>query len=302
MEICLAFLESGLDYEICKEILDLKPQSLDDYVSQLFENNHNELVVMKQHFSNIHILDFMLSIQKFKTTLKSLILKALTYPIILYSLMYSLMLFFILFLLPQMFNIIELFDLQQNLLTILNITLKCVFTLISLINLVLIVLLVLLINKQRLKMFLNLNQNSKMLIFLKEIYTYQFSHFFHLLINKGFSTKLALQIMREGSTSYITSWIATLISYQLETGDAFEVSINNPLLDKQFILLCQLGSKNNQLIELLETYHMTIQKRIHDRINQIGSIIKSITYVLLGFLIIMMYQILLAPMSLLGNF
>lgn len=115
------------------------------------------------------------------------------------------------------------------------------------------------------------------------------------------STKQALLLIKNASTSPTLMWLSTLVTYELEEGKPFEESIQLDIFDSQFISLLQLGSKTNQLLELLTTYLYSQRILILNQVSKAGNALKSFTYLFLGLLIIVMYQILLAPMSLMGT-
>lgn len=300
IEILLAYLKAGLDFTDAQKLLDIKEKTLDEYVRNLYDNP-SQFNVLNEYLSLQDLLKFTFETKSFNKDLFKQILKILTYPMILYTLMYSLMLFFILFLFPSMLNIVELFDLQTTLLNLFYFILRIIFIFLTIMNLLIVIGILLILKRQHQKIFINYVKEYRFLTIIRDIYTHQFAYNFHLFLSKGFSTKLTLELIKESETSYLNAWLATLISYQLQEGKTFIDSINHPLLEKQFILVSQLGTQSNQSIDYLKMYLMTSRKIIESKLKQSGTILKLITYTLLAFLIIVMYQILLAPMSLLGN-
>lgn len=296
IQLLLAYLKSGLDYEVIKDIIDSPYEDLKSYTQQVYPQDKVE--ILSEFFSYQDLLNFTYESKVFNKDLKRQIIKILAYPLLLYFLMYALMLFFMLILLPAMFNIIELFEIDLSSIQLLSKLLKATFIGLSIFNVILIFVLITHLNHERLRLSLIRYSNLQL---PKAIYTYQFAHFFYLLVKHGFSTKQALEIMRRGSDNRLIGWLATLIMYKLEAGKPFSKSIDLDVLDNRFISICQLGIINNQLPSLLETYLNTNHLVISNRLKQIGSMIKLFTYSLLAILILFMYQILLAPLSLMGN-
>lgn len=301
IEILLAYLKAGLDFSDTQALLDIKEPTLEHYVANLYQNQL-QYKILSEYLSLQDLLKYTLESRSFNKDLRQRILKILTYPLILYSLMYGLMLFFIVFLFPSMISIVELFDLQTTLLNIFYFILRVIFLILTSFNLLIMMIAVLLWKRQHQKIFINIIKEVRWFSIIKDIYTHQFAYSFHLFLSKGFPTKLALELIKESETSYLNAWLATIISYQLQEGKTFIESINHPLLEKQFILVSQLGTQSNQSIDYLTMYLSTSKKVIESKLKQIGTILKLLTYTFLAFLIIVMYQILLAPMSLLGNF
>lgn len=301
IEIVLSYLKSNVEFNDIKCFLAIKEETLKDYVFTLYQNHPEQFKQLTEIFSLQHCLQFSLNIIKFDKDLKQSLLKALTYPLILYSFTYGLMIFFIIILFPALNSILMLFDLDLTLIFILQTILRSLFVVLSLFNLGIIVTLLLLRKNENKKLFYLLIKTKRHLSLFKNIYTFQFSYYINELYKQGMSTKQALLLIKNASTSPTLMWLSTLVTYELEEGKPFEESIQLDIFDSQFISLLQLGSKTNQLLELLTTYLYSQRILILNQVSKAGNALKSFTYLFLGLLIIVMYQILLAPMSLMGT-
>lgn len=301
IEIVLSYLKSNVEFNDIKCFLAIKEETLKDYVFTLYQNHPEQFKQLTEIFSLQHCLQFSLNIIKFDKDLKQSLLKALTYPLILYSFTYGLMMFFIIILFPALNSILMLFDLDLTLIFILQTILRSLFVVLSLFNLGIIVTLLLLRENENKKLFYLLIKTKRHLSLFKNIYTFQFSYYINELYKQGMSTKQALLLIKNASTSPTLMWLSTLVTYELEEGKPFEESIQLDIFDSQFISLLQLGSKTNQLLELLTTYLYSQRILILNQVSKAGNALKSFTYLFLGLLIIVMYQILLAPMSLMGT-
>lgn len=301
IEIVLSYLKSNVEFNDIKCFLAIKEETLKDYVFTLYQNHPEQFKQLTEIFSLQHCLQFSINIIKFDKDLKQSLLKALTYPLILYSFTYGLMMFFIIILFPALNSILMLFDLDLTLIFILQTILRSLFVVLSLFNLGIIVTLLLLRKNENKKLFYLLIKTKRHLSLFKNIYTFQFSYYINELYKQGMSTKQALLLIKNASTSPTLMWLSTLVTYELEEGKPFEESIQLDIFDSQFISLLQLGSKTNQLLELLTTYLYSQRILILNQVSKAGNALKSFTYLFLGLLIIVMYQILLAPMSLMGT-
>lgn len=301
IEIVLSYLKSNVEFNDIKCFLAIKEETLKDYVFTLYQNHPEQFKQLTEIFSLQHCLQFSLNIIKFDKDLKQSLLKALTYPLILYSFTYGLMMFFIIILFPALNSILMLFDLDLTLIFILQTILRSLFVVLRLFNLGIIVTLLLLRKNENKKLFYLLIKTKRHLSLFKNIYTFQFSYYINELYKQGMSTKQALLLIKNASTSPTLMWLSTLVTYELEEGKPFEESIQLDIFDSQFISLLQLGSKTNQLLELLTTYLYSQRILILNQVSKAGNALKSFTYLFLGLLIIVMYQILLAPMSLMGT-
>lgn len=297
----LSYLEINLSYQEIKDILHLNQNSLKDYVSECYKGHVKQFNYLSDSLSYKDLLQLTLDWVQFSNRLKKSLFNALSYPIILYSLMYGLMMFFVLFLFPSLNSIISLFDLDLTLIHILQLILRIIFILFSLLNVIILFILLILRNVEQQRLLIIHTSKINLFQLIRDIYSYEFAQFLNLLISRGFSTKQALEIIKNGSVSRTLPWLATLTIYNLEKGVRFEESINLPFFDQQFVLLTKLGSQSNQFLELITSYISTKNIAIQSSIKAHGTILKTITYVVLALLIICMYQILLAPMSLMST-
>lgn len=299
IKLLLLYLNAGLDFQQVRDIINIEQASLKEYALHYY--NESMFEVLSNYFSYKDLLNFIYETKSFEKKLKQETIKVFTYPLILYLLMYSLMLFFIIVLVPSLMNIITLFDISLTTLFLTRNILITLFVLLTLLNGAIISFTVLHLNEERCKVTINkLTKNQKFSI-LNEIITYQFAHMFNLLLSHGFSTKQALDLMRRGSENKRVSWLATLVTYNLEQGIPFEKSIELHQFDISFLSLLKLGIMNNQVTQLLITYLETTETKVFIKLKRIGSIIKLLTYTLIAILIIFMYQILLTPMSMMGS-
>lgn len=297
IKLILSYLDAGLDYQQIRELLQTQHESLKSYTQQYYPTVRFDQ--LSQYFSYKDLLRFIFEIKTFNKHLKHKTLKIITYPLILYSLMYSLMLFFIFVLTPSLLNVIQLFEIDNPSLNLFSVILKYLFIGLTIFNSLVFILILIHKSDERKKLlFIRIKKHT----ILNDILTLQFAQFLNILIKHGFSTKQALDIMRQGSDNHLVRWIATLISFNLEEGKTFSDSINLTHLSSDFITMTQLGLINNQSQTLIQTYINTSKTKIEIKLNQFGNRLKLFTYTLLAVLIIFMYQILLAPMSLMNQF
>lgn len=302
IEIILSYLEVDLNFDDIKKFLHLESNSLQFYVSSLYLDYPQEFDQLKKYLSFQHLLKLRLETHQFNHVIKSLLFKSISYPILLYILMYLLMAFFILVLIPSLLTIIELMDVKPLMISILHLFLRIIFVLLSVINLFILLFLFLLRKRSNMKLFFILLSKNRWFQTIKEIITFQFVQYYSLFLDKGFSTQLALVLMREGSFSYLVSWLSTLLTYELEDGSPLAIAVNEEYFDSKFIQLLKLGNVSNQTQHLLHKYLENSFKLIEIKLKLLGSRLKLFTYILLALLILIMYQILLAPMSLMQNF
>lgn len=302
LELVMAYLQAGLDYQVVKEMCHLPCETLEEYTQLIYEHHQDSYLVLKQFFSFQTILEYIYDYETFKRTLRSELLKKLSYPIILIVSVYSLLVFFLVKIFPMMFDLIKSFDVYISSLQIINIVLWIMLSLLTLVLCLIIIVGLLLTKKQNQKMMVIIFHRYSFFNEINRVYTHLFAYNFKLLHSYGASTKQIIEIMKSSSISYFVKWLAQLTSYELEEGRTLQLSIENELLDKQFIQFIQLSSYAQSLQHYLNIYLEINELSIHRSINKIAKVTKIIAYSLLAMLIIMFYQVLLTPLQMMNSF
>lgn len=300
-KLTLNYLQTNLHFSQVNKLLLLDYYSISDYLKTFYSNNQKQYDSLTSVFSYQQTLQYTIEQWEFETLLSQQLRSQFTYPLILYVIMYFLLGFFAIFLIPTLLSMILLFDLEITSIQIGQTLLKLIFYVFTFLNILVISMIVRYSNKEKLKIFISTNHQRTYFILFKKIITHKFASLYSILVKYGLSTKQSLEIMKNGSSSYLVSWIALLVTYRLEEGSDFVTSFNDNFLDSHFNQILSLASKNNQLISLLDSYLASNQQIITMYITKVSRIVKMIIYLVLGFLIIFLYQILLTPMSLMGT-
>lgn len=300
-KLTLNYLQTNLHFSQVSKLLLLDYYSISDYLKTFYSNNQKQYDSLTSVFSYQQTLQYTIEQWEFETLLSQQLRSQFTYPLILYVIMYFLLGFFAIFLIPTLLSMILLFDLEITSIQIGQTLLKLIFYVFTFLNILVISMIVRYSNKEKLKIFISTNHQRTYFILFKKIITHKFASLYSILVKYGLSTKQSLEIMKNGSSSYLVSWIALLVTYRLEEGSDFVTSFNDNFLDSHFNQILSLASKNNQLISLLDSYLASNQQIITMYITKVSRIVKMIIYLVLGFLIIFLYQILLTPMSLMGT-
>lgn len=300
-KLTLNYLQTNLHFSQVSKLLFLDYYSISDYLKTFYSNNQKQYDSLTSVFSYQQTLQYTIEQWEFEASLNQQLRSQFTYPLILYVIMYFLLGFFTIFLIPTLLSMILLFDLEITSIQIGQTLLKFIFYVFTFLNILVVSMFVRYSNKEKLKIFISTNHQRTYFILFKKIITQKFASLYSILVKYGLSTKQSLEIMKNGSSSYLVSWIALLVTYRLEEGSDFVTSFNDNFLDSHFNQILSLASKNNQLISLLDSYLASNQQIITMYITKVSRIVKMIIYLVLGFLIIYLYQILLTPMSLMGT-
>lgn len=301
-KLVLHYLEANCPYELIKELLSLKSNALEDYVTDVSKQMNIDVTYLSHHFTQKQCLKYLIDSVTFKQSFISSIIKELRYPWILLTLAYGLMVVFLFVLFPALNRLMSLFDLQTTLVVITQSLVWILFIVLSIIIFIVLIGIVWLLNTQNQKIVISKWGNTKLLSIIKLVLSYQFAFFYSLLLSFGYSTKQTLEILRYSHISYFITWFSTEMIYALEEGQTFTQSFNETLIDKELILFIQLGSHTQQSTNTISKYLEITYHKIFNYIKKAGVVTKGLSYLLIALLVILLYQILLAPMTMLNNF
>lgn len=300
IELVIAYLEAGVDFEQIRNLLKLPYDTLEQFCSTVYKDHPQVYLKLKSLFSMPMILRYYNDYSLFKNQLLNQIYQQLSYPLILFTCIYILMTFFILKIFPMIFSLIVSFDITMPMLRWLHYFVVIIYIILTIIVVSTLILILVLLKKQHLKLFVIICHQYPWFKTFKMIYTQMFAYTFLLIYRLGASTQQILEIMRVSTLSYFVGWLSELTTYQLEEGESLIESLDNHFLDDQFISLFQLGRVDNKIKEYLEAFLELNHKRIFINIKKISLTLKQITYGLLAILIIIFYQILLSPMQMMS--
>lgn len=297
----IAYLDAQVVYPQIKKILSLNQETLHEFVQQVYHQHPSVYENLKDLFSMHLLLKYYHDFYEFKTKLYRSLRNKLSYPLLLIGCVYGLMGFFLMNVFPMLFGLIQSFDVQMGNLQLIYRVLVFLFVILSILLSIVVIFLLLMLKRQNLKLFVILMHRIAWFAPIKMIYTQMFAYMFDLILKFGASTQQILTIMKDSTLSYFVGWLAQLTTYQLEEGETLIDSIDNDFLDEQFVSLIKLSSLNHQIEHYLAMYLTLNEKRLTLAIDHLSSHLKKVTYVLLALLMLLFYQVLLAPMQMMNQ-
>lgn len=289
------YLNSGLTYLQVKMLLRLKEENIEDYV--LNNGVNHELFNL---IGGINSLYFVNQMSQYRKSIKEKIFKNIVYPVILYILICCLLIFFIYFIMPSIYRNLGSLGIDLN--TFINkIFILQIFLVILVASGLLgfIVYFWLLSVKNQKWLFIIFYRSwwfGAFKLWLTLDFIWLYIHFYKL----GLNTKQIIEAIYTSSDEYLIKWQTTLIRYKLEEGNTLVESLDQRFINNEFILLFELLAYNND-INLLDNFLMVRREYFLDKIVLVLNIFKFIEYLIIGFLVIYLYQILLLPISYLDN-
>lgn len=299
--LVLAYRQLNINYDTIRTELSLKPDSLQDYTRLIYTNNLSAFDQLRQYLSYEQLLEIDVAFKSFNRKLKQDIFKQLWYPSLLLVVLFMVLSLFLFRLYPSLHSLLVEMDLTTTSVSFIYGFLLVVFIGMSLFFLVFLVSLLLLLNQQNQKIFILLFKNSRLLLLGKKIYTHFFAYLFHLYLAYGASTRQILTLMKTAQFSNIVRWLAILTIYELDEGQSIDEAFNPALFDPSFIRFIHIATLANTLKEHLERYLDLNERIIKVMIKRLSTVLQSVVYVLIGLLMILLYQLLFTPMQLLNS-
>ncbi len=300
-EIVLAYRKLQIPYEQIQLDLNLEQTSFEVYTIAVLSHQEEHYHVLRQLFSLEQILEIELKLSNFFKDLKQSIVKKIWYPLLLLAFLYGILTLFIFRLFPSLTSLLKDFDIHNWILDALFVLIFLIYLIITISALISLVLIVLLFNYQNQKLLILILKKYKFFNLIKKIYTQMFAYLYRLYLSYGASTQQILTLLVQAPFSRITRWLATLTIYQLDDGLRLDRAFHKELFDASFIRFIRIASLSDQLDYFLEAYLEVNQKQIDYRISKLAKVLQTFVFALIGLLLIILYQMLFAPMQLLNT-
>lgn len=170
----------------------------------------------------------------------------------------------------------------------------------SFINIVIILILVsggcvclLLFIKERSYLILLLNYKS--FDWLKKIYVYRFVMYYLSIYKRVSQSEVVIICLKKMEREQVINQYASLIDARLNSGVNFIDSFS--FLDEKLSQILKVGEDTVNVSAMLEVYLRTIKVSIDKKLKQIGLLVQIFSYGYIGFLVVVIYQMLLLPLN-----
>lgn len=234
----------------------------------------------------------------FENEIKKKIKKECFYPIFIFLFAYLTLCIFIQFVIPQLLLSFPLETLDMFFVISLY-SLKILCVLIGL--LLMLFLMIFLILKHSVVFDMLLPQLMKFQI-VKEYISYTFSSYMKELDQDGLSTRKAIQYLSTIPDKKIFFCFMKNIKSEVEEGKELSVVMSNlSNVSTMFQTCFAIGVKTGELASALSDYVIFQEEKWFQKIHFLSIIVQSISYGFVGFLVIMVYQIMLVPLQLLDS-
>lgn len=125
--------------------------------------------------------------------------------------------------------------------------------------------------------------------------------FFTESLRCGHATKKTLQIIASLETQPVLSMLAASLQHDLEAGEDIVFAVHQCRMDPMLEQMLHIAIHTREPVEILDSYLSFTLKRMQARIRFDVKILQLSAYALLGFMLIVIYRVLLMPLSVFEN-
>lgn len=302
---CLSLLETKQNKEVFTMIQDklLAGLELKDFISDCIPKKYSDIL---QGFIGYTTLQKSLHltmnlIHTSENRIKK-IKQKLLYPTVLVLLTTIGLFFFNSVCIPVLKDLVSSFNTSSNEFTLIQILIRIFMIMISIV-IVLVFSFAIYIKKDSHKIdtYLLLVKYYPQSLFIK-YYSEEFMRYFIECTKTGISTKNTISIMKKLPNKPIIYFLANEIENSLLQGNAFLDSIKDTHLDSDLMRFMQIAVYSNEKENILTGYLTYSDTYVDKKLNIVTTTLQTISYIIIGFFMIMIYEVLMVPLSLLSTF
>ena len=290
-------LKNGYGHKEIKELLPSHAMSTEEILNHPYAYKYKFLY---HTIGIIQFLDFILKQNKYKKRIKNILLKNLTYPLVLLGISLLMSYFFIYILIPQILNSLSEFQIGNEI--------NLFIHMLSIIHLFLFLLVGMFF------FFWLLTRNKKMQIliysscyrkFTKNIIidrlSLDYAHVLLLLYQSGLPIQECIKIIHALKEQYIISIISYHIKTELEEGKALKNVITKSKLTEELKAYLLVAIESGDFKNVLQDY-VTFKEEIFEKnITKIAKMLQMGAYSYISLLLVIMYQVVFLPMQMLNQ-
>ncbi len=301
---CLLLLETKENHQVFQYIQDklLEGLELKDFLIECIPKKYSHILqgfIRYTTFQNsLHLtLNIIQSTEQRMNKIK----QKLLYPTILVLLTTIGLFFFDLVCIPVLKDLMTSFNMQSNAFNIIQVFIH-LFILIIIAFVFLLFLFAIYIQKDEHKKmtYLFLEKHAPSSLFIK-YYSQEFMRYYMECTKAGISTKNTMNILKQIPSKPIIYFLASEIEESLLQGNDFLNSLKNTHLDNDLMRFMQIAIYSNDKGKILTGYLSYSDTYVERRLSVFTTILQTIAYIIIGFFMIMIYQVLMVPLSLIST-
>lgn len=291
----ISFLnKSHLSTSELELFLDVKLTDFDETYLNLY---FKEYVNLNKHLNILQIIEYIDFNERFKTELKSLIIKKFFYPSFLIIFAFGVFSLF-------KFSIIKMLDVIVSITLLYLINSLYFLSLFIIISIVILLVFVVYLFKHP-AYFLMIYNRIYQFRFLKAIELYYLNILSHLLLSfyqEGLSTHQIFKLINQFKGSTVIANIAYFLNSDLEAGKSLEASILGMKINDNFKNVLLFGIKSNNFERLLEEYSNKLKQDLIFEVEFLSKSLYLIAYLYIGIIVVLLYKVISLPINMIDTF
>lgn len=155
-------------------------------------------------------------------------------------------------------------------------------------------------DERRIRLFLFLEKHLSGNLWTQSV-SAEFIRYYLECIRTGLSTKETLAVIGGLPDRVLIRYAAKQIDNALYSGTSFENAVDQPFMDSLLVRLFRIAVYTSESEEILESYLKISADRIAIRLKRLAGVMQAGAYILIGAILIIVYQVLLLPLSMLAQ-
>lgn len=282
-------LDSGLLIE--EIILNYLSKDINNYISNLIKR-----------LSFKDSLELALSfVNKNKTNLQTFE-KALCYPALILFVSLTALYIFDIYGLDVILNLMKTFSSDVNFILLFRLIMRIVIYAFYFGFIIIALLLLFFLKPKRITLFYILICRYLPHSIIKTFFTEDFISLFTITLNFGYKTKDALELLKGLKNKPIISLLAFHIDEKLLTGASLKEATLQKYYDDNLVKFISIASYTTNFIGILNNYAYLASEKIKNKMKKYTTAIQLFSYLIVGVVIIFIYQVLFLPMQAISAF
>lgn len=137
---------------------------------------------------------------------------------------------------------------------------------------------------------------------IQKYFCVEFISLLNICINNGYKSKDSLEILKSIHNKPIVSFLAYHLDEKLLEGNSLKQASKQAYYDYSLSKFINIAVYSNDFSKILNDYIHLSTSQIKTKMKKMATIVQTVTYCMIGFVIIFVYQVLFLPMNALANF
>lgn len=302
---CLQMIKSRNNSKIIDSILNSlsSGKTIEESISNYLPKQLNSYIKpLLKHMSFSSALDLSLAFYVENKTSEKKISNSIAYPLALLFASLTGLYIFDLYGIDSIINLLDTFNSDLSSFISLRMMIKVVIYILYFAMLIISCLLLFFTREKRivfLYIFLSKYLPNSL---IQSYYSKQFVSLFIICDEKGYKTKETIEILNSMKNKPITSFLAYQLNETLLMGEELNKAIDCHYFDEVLARYIKIGIYSNDFINVLNSYIELVKLKIDKKMKEYTLLIQLITYLIIGMIIIFVYQVLFLPMQAIANY